>query len=56
MILILTGKFLEKDAEKVLEDFQDRKQRSPMLKQLRSNEEGKPRRETIAKRSGIKQT
>ena len=55
MILILTGKFLEKDAEKVLEDFQDREQRSPMLKQLRSNEEVKPRREAITRRSGIKQ-
>ena len=55
MIIVLTGKFLEKDAEKVLEDFQDREKGNSISRQLRSNEEGKPRREIIAKRSGIKQ-
>ena len=55
MILILTGKFSEKEAKKVLEVFQDRNNAGSILRVNRSAEVCKPRRQASTKRSGITQ-
>src|SRR4030067_3584044 len=55
MILILTGSFTTKDAETVLQDFQDRKSHNSAPKRNTQTEEKEPKRETIIKKSGIAQ-
>ena len=55
MVLILTGNFTNKDAETVLQDFQDRKSHNSAPKRNTQTEEKEPKRETIIKKSGIAQ-
>ena len=55
MILILTGNFTDKDAEIVIQDFQDRENGNLIPKRINKIEKGNPRKEAIIKRSGITQ-
>ena len=55
MILILTGSFTNKDAETVLQDFQDRKNHNSAPKRNTQTEQNEPKRETVIKKSGIAQ-
>ena len=55
MILILTGKFSERDADSLLEDFQDRENGSPKSRQSRNIEDKKPKKGAVMSRSGIAQ-
>jgi predicted Zn-dependent peptidase len=55
MILILTGKFSEGDAETVLQDFKDRENGNSVSRSNRKIEESKPRKEAVIEKSGVTQ-
>ena len=55
MILTLSGKFSDSDAEIVLEGFQDKENGSSISRREKNIEAGKPRKEALTKRSGITQ-
>ena len=56
MILILTGKFSDKDIETVLQDFSDKRNQKPASKKGYYLETGKPKKEITLKRPGIQET
>ena len=55
MVLILTGNFTDKDAEVVLQDFQDRKNDNSIPKRITRTEEKEPRKEMVLEKSGLTQ-
>ncbi|HEX9261098.1 MAG TPA: pitrilysin family protein [Candidatus Bathyarchaeia archaeon] len=55
MILILTGKFSDRDADSMLEDFENRENGSPISRQKINIGDENPRKEAIMRRSGITQ-
>lgn len=56
MILILTGRFSDKDVEIVLQDFSDKNNQKPASKKAFCLETSKPKKEITLKRLGIHQT
>jgi predicted Zn-dependent peptidase len=55
MILILTGSFTDKDAETILQDFQDRENSGSIQRRNTLINEVEPKTETVLKKSGITQ-
>ncbi len=55
MVLILTGKFSEKEAEEVLQNYANRENCNAAPRVSRKIEEGKPKKEAIIEKSGLTQ-
>ena len=55
IILILTGKFSDKEVEEVLQDYQKRENDNSVSRRKRKIEDTKPRKEVVSERSGLTQ-
>ncbi|MGD0644194.1 MAG: pitrilysin family protein [Candidatus Bathyarchaeia archaeon] len=55
MILILTGRFSDRDVEAVLQDYKNRENGNSVSRNNRKIEESKPRKEAVIERSGVTQ-